>query len=144
MTKSYRIVINQKPYTVEIEDLSRRPVRVTVNGEPYQVEWEGTSQSAPAAPPHELAPASSAPSSTTPPVLQPKDGDRSLLAPMPGKVLRLKCKVGDPVKRGDIVCVVESMKMETEIPAHQSGVVSAIRVSVGEMVGHGSILVEIT
>jgi acetyl/propionyl-CoA carboxylase alpha subunit len=64
-------------------------------------------------------------------------------APMPGKVIAIKTKVGEAVKKGDEILVVESMKMENAIRAPRDGRVKSIAAALGEMVGPGRVLVEI-
>lgn len=63
-------------------------------------------------------------------------------APMPGLVLKILVEVGQSVHRGDSLLVLEAMKMENDIKAHFDGVVSAIKVSRGDAVGKGHVLVE--
>jgi biotin carboxyl carrier protein len=61
---------------------------------------------------------------------------------MPGKIVAIKVKVGDRVNYGDELCVLEAMKMEQSIRATQEGVVKEIKVSVGQVVSYGSVLIE--
>lgn len=68
-------------------------------------------------------------------------GNLKIEAPMPGKILSIKSTIGQAVKRGDVVLILEAMKMENEIVATESGVVASINVSVGDMVESGSLLV---
>ena len=68
-------------------------------------------------------------------------GNLKIEAPMPGKILAIKTSIGQTVKRGDVVLVLEAMKMENEIVATESGVVASINVAVGDMVESGSLLV---
>jgi biotin carboxyl carrier protein len=67
----------------------------------------------------------------------------ALRAPLPGKVLSVKCKVGDSVNAGDTVLVLESMKMENAIMAPKSGRIKEVPVSEGTTVALGDILVVI-
>jgi biotin carboxyl carrier protein len=67
----------------------------------------------------------------------------ALYAPLPGKVLSVKCKVGDSVNAGDTVLVLESMKMENAIMAPKSGRIKEVSVSEGTTVALGDILVVI-
>ena len=68
-------------------------------------------------------------------------GANTILAPMPGKILGVNVKKGDSVKRGDIICILEAMKMQNEIMATQDGKVSDVRVTVGQTVSTGDALV---
>ena len=64
-----------------------------------------------------------------------------LTAPLPGSIFSLKCNVGDGVNEGDTVLVMESMKMESEVKAHQSGTIQSILVKEGDNVQTGDQLV---
>ncbi|MBQ6527212.1 MAG: biotin/lipoyl-binding protein, partial [Clostridia bacterium] len=64
-------------------------------------------------------------------------------APMPGTILDVKVKVGDTVKNGQAICVLEAMKMENEIPATQDGKVTSVLATKGASVNTGDILVTI-
>ena len=70
-------------------------------------------------------------------------GAGSVVAPLQGTLQSLKVKVGDSVKSGDVVAVIEAMKMENDIPANVSGTVKAIHVSVGAKVSSGDVLLDI-
>ncbi|MBI2906064.1 MAG: acetyl-CoA carboxylase biotin carboxyl carrier protein subunit [Chloroflexi bacterium] len=65
-----------------------------------------------------------------------------IVAPMPGKVLSVKVKAGDSVKYGDDVLTLEAMKMEIPIKSTETGIVKEVRVSAGQSVPHGHVLVE--
>ena len=62
-------------------------------------------------------------------------------APIPGKIVSIKCKVNDTVKRGQVLLVLEAMKMENEIYSGSSGVVKEIKVNEGDFVQPGAILI---
>ena len=62
---------------------------------------------------------------------------------MPGTILKINVKAGDAVKRGDVLCVLEAMKMENDIKAANDGVVSAVHVSQGASVNTGDALVSL-
>ena len=68
-------------------------------------------------------------------------GGQSVDAPMPGKILDIKVKVGDAVSFGQCVVVMEAMKMETEIVAPAAGTIASINVSNGDTVDTGAVLV---
>jgi len=73
----------------------------------------------------------------------PEGGGDALVAPMQGTVVKVAVKVGDPVAPGDVVAVVEAMKMENPVPAHKAGVVKSIQVEVGGSVTAGAVVAEI-
>ena len=68
-------------------------------------------------------------------------GAQTVVAPMPGKILEVNVKVGDSIKRGDLICVLEAMKMKNEIVATQDGEVSDVRVFVGQTISTGDIII---
>lgn len=123
---------------------------ITVNGTAYEVEVEdmgGAVASAPkaAAPKAALAPAAApAPKAAAAPAPAAKPvaaGAATISAPMPGKVLEVKVKVGDAVKAGDVIMVLEAMKMQNEIMAPADGTISDVRVSAGQTVGTGDVMI---
>ena len=123
---------------------------ITVNGVSYdaQVEEVGSSAaprvSAPAAAPV-AAPAAPAaqPAAAPAPAAKPAgtQGSVKVQAPMPGTILSVKVSVGQQIKKGDTVAVLEAMKMENEIPAPQDGTVSSVDVSNGATVETGATIV---
>ncbi len=141
--KEYKYIINGTQYNVEIGDIKENIASVTVNGEAYQVEMEkepepekkkvvvktGAAQAA-AAP---EAPASGGPVNT----------NNALKAPLPGVITDLKVAVGDEVKAGDTLVVLEAMKMANNLDADKSGKVTAILVKVGDSVMEDTPLVVI-
>lgn len=68
-------------------------------------------------------------------------GAKTVLAPMPGKILGVNVKKGDSIKRGDVICILEAMKMQNEIMANQDGTIADIQVTVGQTVATGDVLV---
>lgn len=128
--------------------------KVTVNGQSYEVEVEevGMPQAAPVAAP--------APQPVTPaPVPAPKaaqpvstpvaagpipEGAVVVKAPMPGKISALKVEAGSAVKRGDVLLVLEAMKMQNDITATSDGTLHEIRVHVGDNVKTGDVLAVIS
>ncbi len=127
-----------------------RKFNVTVNGVAYDVEIEevGAVASAPvatpapaAAPAPVAAPAAAPAAPKAAPAAQGKAGSVSIKAPMPGTILKINVKVGDAVKAGDVVCVLEAMKMENDICAPQDGVVSSVEVAQGASVATDAVLV---
>ena len=112
---------------------------ITVNGVAYDVtveEKNGGVVSAPKAV-EKSAPAASTPVASAPQAAA-KEGNVAVSAPMPGKILAVKAKEGDSVKAGDVLLVLEAMKMENDIVAPQDGVVASINVKVGDSVESGA------
>ena len=69
---------------------------------------------------------------------------KTILAPMPGKIVTIKCKVGQPVKSGEVLLILEAMKMEQEIKAKADGTISDIRVAAGSTVQKEEVLIVIS
>lgn len=121
--KNYIITVNGIAYDVTVEEGRRAYQAAAPVAAP-------TPAPAPAAAP---APApAAAPSGTA--------GNIKVNAPMPGKIVGTKVSVGQAVKRGDVLLILEAMKMENEIVAPEDGTVASINVSVGDMVESNALL----
>lgn len=118
---------------------------ITVNGTPYNVtvEENGVNASAPVAQSATPAPAPApAPAQTPAPAPAPATaGGVSVDAPMPGNILDIKVANGASVKSGDVLMVLEAMKMENDIVAPQDGTVASINVNKGDTVDAGQSLI---
>ncbi|TCT15008.1 biotin-dependent enzyme [Natranaerovirga pectinivora] len=116
--------------------------RVTVNGNTYEVDVEeiGTGASsvvsAPSAPVQQIAQA--APKAPSAPA---SAGGVKVIAPMPGKIIDVKVSQGQQVNKGDVVAILEAMKMENEVVASESGTVASINVNKGQAIESGDIIV---
>ncbi len=121
---------------------------ITVNGNVYEVTVEeGSAAGAPAAASKAVsAPAPSAPKAAPAPSAPVKaasagsEGGLKVAAPMPGKILGLKVNPGQAVKRGDVLVLLEAMKMENEIVAPSDGTVASVNVAIGDSVEAGATL----
>lgn len=116
---------------------------ITVNGNVYDVTVEeGTSTGAPVASKAPAAPRAAAPKAA--PAATPKAsagaGSVKVEAGAAGKVFKLEKKVGDAVKKGDAVVIIEAMKMEIPVVAPQDGTVASIDVAVGDAIEAGAVL----
>ena len=107
--------------------------RVNVNGTAYEIEIELISETEAKAP--ETAPAPQA----APAPVQAGEGE-AVNCPMPGTIVSVNVKAGDTVKAGQILMVLEAMKMENEIMAGTDGTVTAVAVSAGQSVDAGALL----
>ncbi|MDR2655014.1 MAG: biotin/lipoyl-binding protein [Oscillospiraceae bacterium] len=122
--KRYSVTVNGRKYTVDVEEL----------GEGVSAP---VSYSAPAPAPEEAEErAVSAPA-------PPAAGGVTVDSPMPGNILDVRVKTGDVVKYGEVLIILEAMKMENEIVATQDGTVSAVLVKNGDTVDTGSPLVSL-
>jgi len=121
---------------------------ITVNGNVYEVTVEegftgAASTPKAAAPAPKAAPApAAAPKAAPAPAAAPAGaaGAVAVTAPMPGKILGVKASAGQAVKRGQVLLILEAMKMENEIVAPQDGTVATINVAVGDSVEPGATL----
>ncbi|NLE53498.1 MAG: biotin attachment protein, partial [Lentisphaerae bacterium] len=112
---------------------------VVVNGKAYHVDvMPSVAGAAPVV--TTVQPAAAAPAPAAAPVAAPVAGGTDISAPMPGTVLRIEAGVGQAVKRGDNIIVIEAMKMEQEIKATVDGTVSAISVNQGDTVESGQVV----
>ena len=129
----------------------------TINGKRYEVEVEKVDAyksldrngvAAPKAPvlaasaPRAAAPAPAPAAPAPAPAAAPAGaaGSVSVSAPMPGKVVAVKAAVGQAVKKGDVILVLEAMKMENDIVAPQDGTIASINASTGDSVESGAVL----
>ncbi|WP_319405605.1 biotin/lipoyl-containing protein [uncultured Desulfosarcina sp.] len=137
----YQLKIGDQDFAVTVEAQPAAGLRVSVNGTPYDVTIVQDASSAPlprvavAAPVREPAPAESAPGTTA--------VQGAVLAPIPGLILEIKVRVGDPVQVGQTVAVMEAMKMENNLTTHLSGVVKEILVQKGSEVATGDAVLRI-
>ncbi|MBP9552857.1 MAG: biotin/lipoyl-binding protein [Bacteroides sp.] len=139
--KQYKYKINGNLYNVTVNDIEENIARVEVNGTPYTVEIDKPVKTAPKP---VTRPASAPKTSTGAPVVarpaatSTKSGIKS---PLPGVILDIKVKEGDTVKKGQLIAILEAMKMENNINADKDGVVSAVKVNKGDSVLEGTDLI---
>lgn len=125
---------------------------ITVNGNVYEVTVEegftGKAAAPKAAAPVQAPKAAPAPAAAPAPSAAPAPaaapagaaGSVAVTAPMPGKILGVKASAGQAVKKGQVIVILEAMKMENEIVAPQDGTVATINVAVGDSVEPGATL----
>jgi biotin carboxyl carrier protein len=139
--KEYRYKINGNEYAVCINEVNDTTANVTVNGEEYKVEWEKPKEEKPVV---KIQPAAAKPAPT--PEAKPAAAPaavkgNAIKTPLPGVIIDVKVNVGDMVKKGDTVVVLEAMKMENNINADRDGKVVSIEVAKGDTVADGAALV---
>lgn len=141
--KTYSFKINGNRYDVAVNSVSGNIADVTVNGTSYQVEMENAPsapvQAVPAAPAAAQAPAA-APAAQKP-AAAPAGAGKAVKSPLPGVIISINVNVGDAVKAGQVVAVLEAMKMENEIQAEFDGTVTAIHAAKGDSVLEGAAIV---
>lgn len=136
--KNYTITVNGNVYEVTVEEgfTGKTSAPAARPAAPAAAPAAPAPAPAPAAPAPAPAPAAVAPA----PAAAPAAGSITVSAPMPGKILGVKTSVGAAVKKGQVILILEAMKMENEIVAPEDGTVASVNVSVGEMVEPGATL----
>jgi len=142
--KKYSFTIRGNKYDVELQNIEDNIAEIEVNGSKYEVEI------------HKEIKTSKTPKLVRQRVIPTGDSDRAktskpterkgagrIKAPLPGIILEIKVKVGDTVKIGDTLLIMEAMKMENNIKADTEGKISEIKVNTGDSVLEGDLLVEI-
>ncbi len=127
--KYYTITVNGNTYDVSVEE-GQRAVQSAPVAAPAQ---KAAPAAAPAAKVEEAAPAApAAPAGSA--------GSVKVSAPMPGKIVSVKATVGQQLKKGDVILILEAMKMENEIVSPQDGTLASINVTAGQSIEAGSLL----
>lgn len=139
--KTFKYIIDGKEYQVEITDVVDNKAQVTVNGKDFQVEME----SQPEAEKKTVTqlPQTDEKVETEPSTTGQVNTEQAIKAPLPGVITEIKVSVGDQVKAGDTVVVLEAMKMANNIEAEKDGTVTAICIKQGESVMEDTPLVVI-
>jgi len=138
--KQFKFTIHGNDYVVDVHGMEDNVAHLEVNGTSYEVEIQ--------------RPARQTKTPTlmrTPlkdpvrPSIEKKESGSShhILAPLPGNIQEIKVKKGDIVEKGQLLLIMEAMKMENRVMSDRSGVVESIRVQTGDAVLQGDILVEI-
>ena len=140
--KQFIYRINGQDYIVAVNNLENSIAQVAVNGSNYEVELvineeEVTLVSRPAAKTTAAPAAAPKTATVSAPSAPAKSGAGSVKSPLPGIVVAINVNVGDEVKKGQTVAVLEAMKMENAINAHQAGKVTSISVNPGDSVLEG-------
>ncbi|MBQ5873478.1 MAG: biotin/lipoyl-binding protein [Bacteroidales bacterium] len=144
----FKITIDEQPFDVTVNVTDHNKASVEVNGISYDVVYE--KKNAPAAPVARKAAIPSAPHMQTPnpkgntPVAPVQAASKQAIkSPLPGTIVSVNVKEGDQVKKGDVLIVMEAMKMENNIMAGKDGQVKAIYVSVGQTVAQDDALIDL-
>ena len=137
--KNYKITVNGNVYEVTVEEglTTGAPAAAKMPSVPAPSAPAAPAPSAPKAAP---APAAPAPAAPVKAANVGSEGNLKVAAPMPGKILGLKVNPGQAVKRGDVLVLLEAMKMENEIVAPSDGTVASVNVATGDSVEAGATL----
>ena len=128
--KEFKFKIGGQDYAATVEDLKDGQMKVTVNGQTYQVEVPQTKAQGP-----RVAMAPAAPEAQT-------GGTKNVTSELPGTVTKINVAAGQHVKRGEVLLVVEAMKMANDIVSEVDGTVQRVAVTQGQSVNQGDLLVE--
>ena len=158
--KTYKYKVQGVEYEVEIAEVEGKIAKVNVNGIPFEIEMQkpinaakhpalaATKRSASTAPAEPVAPVATAPvqPAAKPQPAQPAapaGAGTPVKAPLPGTINAINVKVGDTVAVGDVVIVLEAMKMQNNIEAENAGTVTSILVNQGDSVMEGAVMLTI-
>jgi biotin carboxyl carrier protein len=130
--RGWTVIVDGRPYTAELDETEDARPRVLLDGVEHLVTVAGSAFVLPpaAAPPLHKAPASGAAG--------------SVAAPMAGRIIRVAVERGDTVATGDLLVVLEAMKMENELRAPAGGRVVDVHVAAGQRVAEGALLVTVS
>ena len=141
--KSFKYTINGNTYKVHINSVVDDVAEVEVNGTPYNVKMEKPAKKQMVT---LKRPAQAPTNASCEPVITRQAAPSvagAVKSPLPGVILSVDCKVGDTVKRGQKILVLEAMKMENNINADRDGKIVEIKVNKGDSVLEGADLVVI-
>lgn len=148
-----KIAIEGRSMDVQVGSLDSKPVVVMVDGERFEVWPEDEKPAAPAAPaaPAKLpSPTSSGVVKVPVPVWKPRKTDvlpgteNAIIAPIPGVIVAVDVKVGDKVVYGQVVCLLEAMKMRNPIRAAKPGIVTEVKIKPGQHVHHHEMMIVVS
>lgn len=137
--KNFRFKIQGTNYNVKMVSHEDNTIELEVNGTSYSVKMEEEIKKTKT--PILVRSASKRPSE--PLKVNPSSSKAKIVAPIPGVVLSLDVKVGDTIKVGDRLLVLEAMKMENNIVSEKAGTITAVKVSVGQQVLQNEIMIEL-
>jgi biotin carboxyl carrier protein len=135
----YKVTVNHKTYEVEIEDINARPIIARVEGQRFEVAYENGSRSEPA--PEAKTEAKTAAPSFSAPVSSAAISTNEIVAPLPGTVVEVFVKAGEQIETGQVILVIEAMKMKNSIRSTRGGILCEVLVGVGQSVAHKQTLV---
>jgi biotin carboxyl carrier protein len=153
--KTYKYKVQGVDYEVEIAEVEGKIARVNVNGIPFEIEMQkpinAAKHPALAATKHTTAAPVEAPAAPAAPVAPaakpqptaPAGAGTPVKAPLPGTINAINVKVGDKVGIGDVVIVLEAMKMQNNIEAESAGTVTSVLVNQGDTVMEGAVMLTI-
>jgi biotin carboxyl carrier protein len=132
----FSVKMHEKLYEVELKKIDKNaPFSVKINKLPFKIEFKTPERKFIS----QIAEQAVIVSALKPSKKMAEEG--AVVAPMAGKIVSVKVKEGDPVKLGDVLCILEAMKMENEITAPKTGIIQSVSISEGMGVSEGDILI---
>ncbi|MDR2473056.1 MAG: acetyl-CoA carboxylase biotin carboxyl carrier protein subunit [Tannerella sp.] len=135
--KQYKYTINGNNYNVTVNKIEDTVAEVEVNGTPYKITMDKPAKK-------QVVTIKRPAQTQTAPVSRPAattGGSKAIKSPLPGVILSIDCKVGDVIKKGQKLLILEAMKMENVIPSDRDGTIAEIKVGKGDSVLEGADLV---
>ena len=147
----YQYTVQGVDYDVEIEEVEGNIAKVSVNGIPFEVEMKQPIKARPKRivnKPTEVKKTATTPTAPAAPVAAPSapstpGAGKKVTAPLPGTITEVKVAVGQTVKSGETVVILEAMKMQNNIEAEATGTITSVLVKQGDTVMEGTTLVTI-
>jgi len=137
--KNYKFKINENGYSVNIKSHEDNVINLEVNGTSYAVVMKQEIKKTKT--PTLVRAASKRPAE--PLKVNPKSSKTKIVAPIPGVVMSIDVKIGDVIKVGDRMLVLEAMKMENNIVCEKAGTITALNISVGQQVLQDEVMIEL-
>lgn len=138
--KKFEFTIKGHKYEVLVKDFDDNIANIEVNGTTYEVEVHKEVKTT-KTPKLIRQPVVSKPGEGT--IAKKSSGTIKVKAPLPGSIFKLSVAVGDTIKKGDVLLIMEAMKMENNIMSEKDGVVKSIKVAVGDAVLQEDVLMEL-
>ena len=141
----YKLTVNNQTYEVEIENINARPIVVSVDGQRFEIQPEAANQPEvrkEASEKKEVKEYRPAPAPSTVPPVHPALSGNTMTAPLPGTVVSIFVKPGEKVEAGQVVLVIEAMKMKNSIRSVYSGTIAEVLVELGQNVAHKQALIK--
>jgi biotin carboxyl carrier protein len=138
--KKFKFTINGNDYAVDVHGIEQNLAHLEVNGTPYNVELDRQIKASKTP----TLVRSAIKQQSTPEIKKKAGGSpHSILAPLPGAITKLEVGKGDIVEKGQLLLIMEAMKMENRVLADRAGVVETINVTQGDVVLQGDVIMEI-
>lgn len=141
--KDFKFKIDGKEFTTSVDEQGNGQLTVTVNGKAYQVELpEHVAAARPTI--HPMTAQAAAPAAYTPaPAPAAAGAAAAVTSPLPGTITKVNVAAGQKVKKGDVLLVMEAMKMANDVVAEADGTVQKVCVKEGQSVNQGDVLIQL-